>query len=261
MRRHYEGITKRMASEMESISDQMTHCGEKGRNNEGILAEFLRRHLPTRYTVSTGKVVAVGGLDSKQTDLIIHDRAETPAFVDAHAWSLVPVESVSAVISVKTRLTKDELRESIEGLASVRGLPRLAAVQTSNGQLVSVPETHVLRPRALIFAFESGWATVDGCSTAFVNLLEPTADDLRPNGICLLDQGFVVRRPFTTELVTYATHPLLHFFLFLVKAIDSKGRHQLDLGRYFSEDYGQAGNLTSQMSAVPPPSPSPLAPS
>ena len=95
----------------DTISAEMTHQGEKGRNNEAILVEFLRRLLPTRYTVSTGKVVGVGGHESGQMDVIIHDRLDTPAFKEAQAWSIVPVESVHAVISVKTTLTKPELRD------------------------------------------------------------------------------------------------------------------------------------------------------
>jgi hypothetical protein len=106
MQRHYAGITKRMLSEIESISDQMSHPGERGRNNEHVLAKFLRDHLPQRHSVSTGKAVAVGGLESGQIDLIVHDRVNSPALVDAHAWRLVPVETIRAVISVKTTLTK-----------------------------------------------------------------------------------------------------------------------------------------------------------
>ena len=44
-----------MLSEIETISDRMTHQGEKGRNNEYVLAAFLNEHLPQRYCVSTGK--------------------------------------------------------------------------------------------------------------------------------------------------------------------------------------------------------------
>lgn len=119
MKRHYTGLANRMLSELESISNQMSHAGERGRNNEEILVEFLRRRLPLRYTVSTGKVVATGGSDSGQVDVIIHDRYETPAFIDSHAWSLVPVESVLAVISVKTTLNRPELRNALESISSV----------------------------------------------------------------------------------------------------------------------------------------------
>jgi len=64
MKRHYKGMAKRILSEIESISDQMLHSGEKGRNNEAVIREFLTCNLPTRYAVSTGKVVGIGGTES-----------------------------------------------------------------------------------------------------------------------------------------------------------------------------------------------------
>jgi hypothetical protein len=239
MKRHYAGLTKQMLSEMETISDQMSHAGEKGRNNENILTVFLRRRLPKRYTVSTGKVIATGGSDSGQIDIIIHDREETPGFIDAHAWSLVPVESVYAVISVKTTLNKRELEESLQSIASVRSLTRKAALILKNGSFRPVVEKEVLRPRALVFAFKSGWKSFGACQDCFSEQLPNIHDDLRPNGICILDQGFVVRRAYTLELLPYTEHPLLHFFLFLVKTMDRRPRYRADLSKYFSDDYGQ----------------------
>jgi len=238
MQRHYAGLAKRMLSEIESISDQMSHAGEKGRNNEAILCEFLGRRLPSRYTVSTGKVVATGGAESGQIDVIIHDRLETPAFIDAHAWKLVPIESVYAVISVKTTLTKPELRDAIESLASVRCLPKKAASVLVNGRLAGVEDGLVLRPRALVFAFKSGWTSLDGFRRSFDELLSEIQDDDRPNGVCLLEHAFVMRKPYTTDLVSFTEHSLLHFFLFLVKAMDTMPRYRTDLSKYFSEDYG-----------------------
>lgn len=69
LRKHYEGLTTRMLSEIESISEQMSHQGEKGRNNEYVLGKFLERTLAKRYTVSTGKVVSVGGHESGQVEI------------------------------------------------------------------------------------------------------------------------------------------------------------------------------------------------
>jgi len=229
-----------MLSEIETISEEMSHAGEKGRNNEAILVEFLRRRLPNRCTVSTGKVVATGAAESGQIDVIIHDRLETPAFVDSHAWSLVPVESVHAVVSVKTTLTKPELRNAMDSLASVRRLPRRAASIQLHDRLVPVAEDKVLRPRAFVFAYKSGWSTPDALCAAFIDLLGEFSDDLRPNAVCALDQAFAARRPYTTDIQTYVEHSLLHFFLFLVKTIDLRPRYRTDLTKYFVEDYGQS---------------------
>ena len=140
---------------------------------------------------------------------------------------------------MKTTLTKPELRDAMKSLASVRKLPRRAASIGANNSLVPVAEDKVLRPRAFVFAYKSDWSSSNSLSASFVDLLSEFNDDVRPNAVCALDQAFVARRPYTTEVRVYAEHALLHFFLFLVKAMDSRPRYRTDLTKYFTEDYGQ----------------------
>ena len=240
MQRHYKGLTDRMLSEIRTISDSMSHAGEKGRNNELVLREFLERNLATQYTVSTGKVLSADGDESGQIDLIVHDRLNAPELVEAHAWRLVPVETVFAVISVKTTLDRGELADAIASIASVRRLPRTAAVVRQANQEIPIPEDKVLRPRGLVFAFRSSWATCDSANSVFKELLEETEDNLRPNGVCVLDQCFIPRTPYTTETRVFPDHALMHFFVFLSVLMDRRPRYSLNLQRYFREDYGQA---------------------
>lgn len=240
MKRYYAGITTRMLSEIETISDQMSHAGEKGRNNELVLAKFLKLHLPQRYTVSTGKVVAVGGAESGQIDVIIHDRLHTPALLDAQAWNLVPVEAAHAVVSVKTNLSKPELRDALNSIQSVRTLPRKAATFATGSAIQPVSEEHVLRPRAYALAFKSDWKDAQGVEKAFVEIAEEFNDDVRPNGVCVIDQACVIRKPFTLETILFSEHPLMHFFIHLVRAMDTRPPYTVDLSQYFTEDYGLA---------------------
>jgi hypothetical protein len=238
MNKHYAGLTTRMLSEIETISDRMTHQGEKGRNNEHVLAAFLNEHLPKRYWISTGKVIAADGRESGQVDLIVHDRITTPAFVEARAWSLVPVESVYAVLSVKTTLNKEELRDSLESISKVRALPRTAAIRYDSNHMVSLREDETLRPRGFVFAFKSSWATPESAEKAFQDLLSEFDDSLRPNAVCALDQCLIIRRAYTTETILFKEHALMHFVVFLVQTMDKFPRYQVDLKKYFREDYG-----------------------
>lgn len=240
MNTHYAGLTSRMLSEITTISARMTHAGEKGRNNEQVLGAFLNDTLPRRYSVSTGKVVAAGGTESGQIDLIVHDRIHTPALVDARAWSLVPVESTYAAISVKTTLTKDELRDALTSIASVRKLPRKAAIMYDTDHKITLDEKDTLRPRGFVFAFKSSWASPESADNAFRDTLRNIDDNVRPNAVCLLDQCLLIRKAFKTETIVFTEHMLLHFFVFLLRTIDTFPRYQVDLTRYFDEDYGDA---------------------
>jgi hypothetical protein len=228
-----------MRSEMHTVSAQMSHPGERGRNNEQVLATFLESHLPHRYTVSTGKVMSATGEESGQVDVIVHDRFETPELELGRAWRLIPIESVYAVISVKTTLDRGELRDSMTSIEKVRSLRRVAAMDNAAGRLTPIEEARVLRPRGLVFAFKSSWASPAAVDTVFRELLTEFNDDHRPNGVCLLDQCFITRRPYKTETVMHSEHALLHFFLFLVRSMDRFPRKRVDLSKYFTDDYGQ----------------------
>jgi len=238
MKKHYAGLTSRMLSEIETISDQMSHSGEKGHNNELVLGEFLKRTLASRYTVSTGKVVSVGGHESGQIDLIVHDRMDTPALVEGRAWRLIPVESVYAVISVKTTLDKGELRDALKSVESVRALPRSAAILHLPSGVAEVPESQLLRPKGFVFAFKSSWSTPESADAAFRDLLPKVDDGYRPNAVCILDQCFMVRKAYTTETLVFREHALMHFFVFLSQSLERFPKYHMDLSRYFTDDYG-----------------------
>jgi hypothetical protein len=216
--------------------------GEKGRNNEYVLGAFLNENLPKRYSVSTGKVIAAGGQESGQIDLIVDDRLYAPALLEARAWSLVPIESVYAIISVKTTLNKDELRDAMSSIASVRALPRKAAIRCETNHKIVLREEDTLRPRGVVFAFKSSCTNQDSAQNSFKDVLKETEDPIRPNAICMLDQCLLIRRPFTTETILFKEHALLHFFMFLVSSMDTFPRYQVDLKKYFEEDYGELHN-------------------
>jgi hypothetical protein len=252
LEKYYEGISSRMMSLLATISDQIDHMGERGRNNELVVAEFLKQHLPHRYTVTTGKVSAAGGLKSKQIDLIIHDRLDTPTLVDGLGFSFAPVEKVYAVIAVKTTLDRGELADAMTSIQSVRELPRTAAFYRTPRETFRVPDHAVLRPRALIFAYKTTWSSPESANAAFVSCLENVADPFRPNGICVLDQCFIVRKPYETTTEVYRTHALMHFFLFLTRSMARMPRYELDLSQYFSEQYGDPAMTDILMSGSPP---------
>jgi hypothetical protein len=243
MQKHYKGLTERMLSEISSISDSMSHQGEKGRNNELVLKQFLEQHLAKRYTVSTGKVLSANGSEGGQIDLIIHDRLDTPELVEGRAFRLVPVETVYAVISVKTTLTRGELQDAMHSIASVRSLPRTAAVlRHKKGRTVNeaMPEANVLRARGFVFGFKSSWASPDSANTAFLELLADFDDSLRPNAICILDQCLIPRKPYTTSTKVFTQYALMHFFVFLSQSLERFPKYSLDLSQYFREDYEQS---------------------
>jgi hypothetical protein len=236
---YYQLFTNKMLSEAAGISEAISHAGEKGRNNEQVLAEFLRKYLPQRFSVDTGQVVAADGAKSSQTDIIIHDRFNTPALFLGGASVLVPIETTYAVISVKTTLDKVELADAVKQIESVRKLRNQASFQYSRGVVTKVPvlEGSVLRPRGLVFAFKTRWKEVPTIESCFREVLEPIDDQYRANGVCILDTCMIRRIPYKLDTMVYSDDPFLHFFVFLLHLIQTMPSWLVDLEKYF-EPYG-----------------------
>jgi len=204
--RYYSGLAKKMSADIGDISREIGHAGETGRHNENVLKEFLRRHLPQRYAVTTGKVISSKGEMSDQIDIIIHDRLHVPALIlGGETWEIVPIEATYGVISVRTRLNASGLRECLNNIASVRQLPDPAQI----------------KPRSLIFGYESEWATCSSTKDYFVKALKEVDDSLRPHGLSVLEQCTITRKAYSLETMVFETNPLVHFFLFLVALLDS----------------------------------------
>jgi hypothetical protein len=149
----------------------------------------------------------------------------------------VPIEAVQAVITVKTSLTRPQLRDALKSIESVRRLPRRAAVVREGNLTFRIPEDKVLRPRAYVFAFKSQLKSPADAKKAFVDAATPITDSFRPNGLCVLDQTCVIRRAYKLDTIVYAEHALMHFFVALVRTMDNRPSYTVDLARYFDEDY------------------------
>ena len=240
VKKYYQRFSEKMLSEVGCISEAISHAGEKGRNNEQVLADFLRKYLPQRFSVDTGQVVAADGSTSSQTDIIIHDRFNTPALFLGGASVLVPIETTYAVISVKTTLDKTELADAVKQIESVRRLKNEASFQYSRGVVMKIPATEgaVLRPRGLVFAFKTKWKEVGTIESCFREVIEPIDDQLRPNGVCVIDKCMVRRVPHKLETKVYTDDALLHFFIFLLHLIQTMPAWLMDFEKYF-ESYGE----------------------
>lgn len=242
VKKYYQRFAAQMLSEVANISEAISHAGEKGRNNEQILAGFLKRYLPQRFSVDTGQVVAADGSMSSQTDIIIHDRSNTPALFLGGASVLVPIETTYAVISVKTTLDKTELEDAVRQIASVRQLKNEASFQYSRGVVMKIPasEDAVLRPRGLVFAFKTKWKEMETIESCFREVLGSIDDQLRPNGVCVIDTCMIRRIPYKLETMVHREDPFLHFFVFLLHLLQTMPSWLVDLEKYF-ESYGGYG--------------------
>ena len=77
-----------------------------------------------RFGISTGFVISHDGMFSKQADLVVVDEQNNSPLYPNTTNKIWPVESVYALIEVKTKLDPRELRDAIDKGRTFKRLPR-----------------------------------------------------------------------------------------------------------------------------------------
>lgn len=106
------------------LAKSITHPGESGRAREQIIANFLRKLLPSLFCISTGFVFDALGKISKQIDIVIYRDDYYPVFEIGGIKHFI-VESVVAVLENKASIQSvDSLENALENIKSVKELDR-----------------------------------------------------------------------------------------------------------------------------------------
>jgi hypothetical protein len=95
-------------------ASNLNHTYLIGRVREIMIQNLIRPLLSSRFDISTGKITDSNGNHSTETDIIIYSKELIPPLMFTSDFGLIPKESVFAVIEVKSKLTKDEIRKTIE---------------------------------------------------------------------------------------------------------------------------------------------------
>lgn len=175
----FSSVSQKMSLDFKEITSRINHNGEKGTARENVLQNYLRAYIPDKYTFSKGTIIDSNGSQSKQVDIIIHDKYTTPYLLDMDSTKVIPIESVYAVIEVKSTLTKEELRKSVKNINSVKTLQK----KTVTG--ASYPTA------GLIFAYDSN----SSFNTIYKNLAE-ISQEFEPGNrvscVCVLNKGIII---------------------------------------------------------------------
>jgi len=105
--------TKNMCALYE-LSGGIQHDGEKGAFREFFVAQLIRPLMPSHFGVGAGVVASSTGEQSHQTDVIIYDRRLSPPILLAGDRGIFPVDSVLAVIEVKSMIKATDYKALIE---------------------------------------------------------------------------------------------------------------------------------------------------
>lgn len=172
-------VSKKMQIDFEEITSKIQHNGEKGTARENILQEYLKSYIPEKYSFSKGTIVDCKDVQSKQIDIIIHDKFLTPYLVDMNDTKIIPIESVYGVIEVKSTLSKDELRKCVKNIESVRKLQKKTI------------SDYYFPTAGMVFAYDSD-ASLEAIYKNLNELSEDVDIDKRISCVCVLNKGVII---------------------------------------------------------------------
>ncbi len=112
-----------LLAEFQEIRQCNPHAGDSGTEAEEILKKFLADRLPKRFGIESGIVIGPEGAISRQTDLIIYDAMNSPIYRVGRKTQIVPRDNVAVVVEVKSKLSKDQLVDAADKIASVKCMP------------------------------------------------------------------------------------------------------------------------------------------
>lgn len=99
------------------------HGDMKGYGREALTEEFLSSHLPDQIEFLTGEIIDTEDLRSGQIDIILQSKKspKIPLWGKIH---LAYTDSVVAVIEVKSNLTTEHLKSSLDASKRIKSLKR-----------------------------------------------------------------------------------------------------------------------------------------
>jgi hypothetical protein len=226
---------RHLRAEFENIKNSNPHFAERGAEAEIILSKFLNQHLPKRFAAGSGLIVDQRNNVSSQTDVIIYDAENSPIYRKGERVLILPNDNVSAVIEVKSKLTKRELEDAAQKIVSVKALEKSPI--TDVDQPVTFSPLITTRTLGVVFAYES--------ATSLQSLAENLRDINRDipseqwiDSVVVLDQGtigYAIQFPMSQEVPGWFGGPasdkfgIFPFYVLLVK--EDSG--ELTLNRFF----------------------------
>ncbi len=181
---------------IEQIRSSIPHAGETGTLIEKLFRSELKKVLPEKVAVADGFVVDADGRASKQMDIILYDKLNTPRIFSSDGAQMFPVETTYAAGEIKARLDTSSLRDTYEKCSSYKSLVRKAYFKVNNP----------IQPSFFLFGEQhENWQSIFFCITVesinAKSLREKSTEiieekklpyDNRVDTICSLDGNFLL---------------------------------------------------------------------
>lgn len=257
--KYYSALEQIFQIQSDVLTGVLTHLGERGRNDEEMFRQFLRKILPNRFGVSTGFIVCSNPNKepSNQTDVVICDQFFNSPIYRELAGEVHPIETVCAIVEVKGTLSryrrkdgKTDIARTLEAITKVRRLaehksyvkyvPVFKRGNKKSGAVAVQKKVRIeLPPRAYLFAYgKKGWKDLISFENEFRNELKKYPE-AHIHGIAILrNNWFVHQEAYAKDpqtLHSYDDNCLLRFTNALLHGVQSMPMLQIDIDEYHKQ--------------------------
>lgn len=117
----FDSLQKGMQIKFEEIRHEFEHRGSKGSNVEKIVRDFVSSYLPPHNRIGHGEIMDSFGGISNQVDVIVTNENH-PYLNDFHEPSKFFIEGISCVGEVKSVITTDDIKETLNKCLNFKNL-------------------------------------------------------------------------------------------------------------------------------------------
>lgn len=185
LRKAIMAATKHMR-DLYELSGGVEQDGEKGAFREFFVAQLIRPFVPPHFGIGSGIVMDFYERQSKQSDVIIYDHRLLPPILLAGDRGIFPVDSVLAVIEVKSCLKAFHYISLVDAARRIspntKDNPQGLHIQTE----ANTPDKRTPYPLYAVFAYTSDARDKDEGSRLEEQV--PNRSDFIKL-ICVLDKG------------------------------------------------------------------------
>ena len=149
-RSHFGRIRRRLEAEG-NAAKSFHHGLNRGLIREAFIREFLAQNISDLWGVGTGEIFdgeTREGEIRNQIDVVIHNK-RYPKLPLAAGIDLFFIETVSSTIEIKSRLTKEDVRNAAKAAKRIKSLAQFDPQRFNPTGMVKNP-----RPYSFIFAYE-----------------------------------------------------------------------------------------------------------
>lgn len=100
--------------------NNLHHAGEFGIYRERIVSKFLKLFTPQRLEFDSGFVIVPNDKPSKQIDIIVYDKNESPLIKSEEGQKFFPMETVASIGEIKSVLTQSNLKTELQNLVGLK---------------------------------------------------------------------------------------------------------------------------------------------